>query len=239
MYNTPMSYKEKPKWSSIAKSRMKEMGFRYKDLTPPLGVTTESAVGHYFNGRRELDAGQLSNLAKKLELTTDQLLGEADITEYPAYNDLPQIYEQGRTNFAPVNTNQTLIPLISWVQAGDWVEPVDPFQPGYADEWYPCPVPSDPYRSFVLIVQGDSMDSGSADGYRDGEMIFVDPTQDAGHNDDVIVKNGKGEVTFKRLVQSGTKAYLKPLNPNWPDKIIPLDEHAVIVGRVIFSGKKR
>ena len=132
------------------------------------------------------------------------------------------------------------IPLISWVTAGSWDDPIDNHHVGDAEEWLPCPLECRPDATFALRVTGESMDSGAADGYRDGEIIFVDGSQvEPKHNADVIVKNGGGKVTFKRLINSNGTWYLKPLNPNWPDKIIELDEHATLVGRVMFSGKAR
>tara|TARA_R110001599_G_scaffold339851_1_gene559741 strand:+ start:30800 stop:31480 length:681 start_codon:yes stop_codon:yes gene_type:complete len=132
------------------------------------------------------------------------------------------------------------IPLISWVTAGAWDDPIDNHHVGDAEAWLPCPLECRPEATFALKVTGESMDSGAADGYRDGEIIFVDGSQiEPKHNADVIVKNGGGKVTFKRLVNSNGTWYLKPLNPNWPEKIIELDEHATLVGRVMFSGKAR
>jgi len=132
------------------------------------------------------------------------------------------------------------IPLISWVNAGIWEDPTDNHHVGDAEEWLPCPLECRPDATFALRVTGESMDSGGADGYRDGEIIFVDGSKiEPKHNADFIVKNGEGKVTFKRLVNSNGTWFLKPLNPNWPEKIIELDKHAKLVGRVMFSGKSR
>jgi len=134
----------------------------------------------------------------------------------------------------------SMIPLISWVTAGAWEEPIDNHAVGDAEEWLPCPPNCQAGSTFALNITGDSMDDGSKDGYRDGEIIFVDGSQiEPKHNSDVVVKNGGGKVTFKRLLNSNGTWYLKPLNPDWPDKIIELDEHATLVGRVLFSGKFR
>ena len=70
------------------------------------------------------------------------------------------------------NKQITLVPVISWVQAGAWKEV------GYSEvdlstaETYPCPVPCGE-MTYILRVIGDSM----IDEYRPGDMIFVDGTQ--------------------------------------------------------------
>ena len=47
-------------------------------------------------------------------------------------------------------------PLISWVQAGSFHDVADPFQPGDADEWLPCPVAHGP-QTYAVRVRGESM----------------------------------------------------------------------------------
>lgn len=132
------------------------------------------------------------------------------------------------------------IPLISWVRAGSWDDPTDNYHPGDAEAWVPSPPSCNPAMTFALVVTGESMDDGTMQGYRDGELIYVDGSRiNPEHNADVIVRNGDGKVTFKRLVLSNGDWYLKPLNPNWPEKIIQMDDASHIVGRVVFSGKVR
>lgn len=91
------------------------------------------------------------------------------------------------------NKQITLVPVISWVQAGAWKEV------GYSEvdlstaETYPCPVPCGE-MTYILRVIGDSM----IDEYRPGDMIFVDPEVPACHGDDVIaLMHDTGETTFK------------------------------------------
>lgn len=133
-----------------------------------------------------------------------------------------------------------MIPVISWVNAGSWEDPVDNYHVGDAEIWLPCPPNCNKESTFGLKITGDSMDDGSSGGYRDGEIVFVDGSQvEPVHNSDIVVKNESGKVTFKRLINSGGAWYLKPLNPNWPEKIIDLGERSTIVGRVMFSGRHR
>jgi SOS-response transcriptional repressor LexA len=124
------------------------------------------------------------------------------------------------------------VPLISWVQAGSWHEAIDNFAPGDSEDQLPCPVPHGP-NTFAVQVSGDSM----ADKYPEGYIIFVDPNVQATHRDDVVVRLlPDNEVTFKRYMVDGSKPYLKAMNKNWPNPIIPINGDAEICGVVIFAG---
>lgn len=125
------------------------------------------------------------------------------------------------------------LPLISWVRAGDLCESPDVFHPGDAEEWIDCPVPHSK-RSYCLRVSGDSMDGEG--GYRDGEIIFVDPEVAATPGRDVIVRTPDGKTTFKRLKEDTEGLYLFGINGK---KIIRIPPDTHICGVVIFSGFKR
>lgn len=69
----------------------------------------------------------------------------------------------------------------------------------------------------------------------DGDVIFVDPNKDYENGSLVIVKLADSrEATFKQIVFEGSRRFLKPLNPSWPDPIIELPDDASICG-VVFS----
>jgi SOS-response transcriptional repressor LexA len=73
-------------------------------------------------------------------------------------------------------------------------------------------------------------------GYQHGDIIFVDPDVAPEHGKDVVARLGdRNEVVFKRLVIEGKLEYLKPANPNWPDRIIEIPAYpgARIIGVVI------
>jgi SOS-response transcriptional repressor LexA len=71
--------------------------------------------------------------------------------------------------------------------------------------------------------------------FRDGDIIFVDPAKDAENGSLVIAKLvDSQEATFKQLVMEGSRRFLKPLNPAWPEPIIELGADAIICG-VVFS----
>ena len=126
------------------------------------------------------------------------------------------------------------VPLISWVTAGDWCEAIDNFQPGDADTWVSCPFDGSE-NIFCLEVRGPSMNPE----YRDGEIICVDPAVEAGHNDDVIVRDQEGNATFKRLQITSDGTYLLALCPDWPERMIKIPPESHICGVVIGSWMSR
>ena len=122
-------------------------------------------------------------------------------------------------------------PLISWVAAGAWCD-ITEIHPADA-MLYPCPV-SCSDRTFVLRVQGVSMEPL----FRDGDLIFIDPAADVRHGSYVVARlDDHNEATFKKLIIEGGQKYLKPVNPNWPEQIIPINGNCTIVGPVVFSGR--
>lgn len=126
------------------------------------------------------------------------------------------------------------VPLISWVQAGCWSDVADPFQPGDADEWLPCPVAHGPH-TYAVKVRGDSMNNpGGRPSYADGDIIFVDPSREAKHGDRVIVHlDDQAEATFKQLLIEDGRKLLKALNPEWSPRYIQINGNATIKGVVI------
>jgi SOS-response transcriptional repressor LexA len=157
----------------------------------------------------------------------EMLLVNESHNEYIAHTDTPNIIA------GPELKGE--VPLISWVQAGDWCEAIDLFSPGDAERWLPCPV-NHSDKTFILRVQGSSMEPE----YRDGDLIFVDPLVEASHNSDIIVRlENSNTATFKRLQIVDGKQYLSPINRDWPEQVIQVTEHANICGVVIFSGRLR
>lgn len=131
------------------------------------------------------------------------------------------------------------LPLISWVQAGVWMDIVDNFAPGDAEEWIACPVKHSD-MAFVLRVRGESMFNPSGrPSFSDGDMIFVDPAVQPANKSFVVVRlNNDQETTFKQLIIEGNEQYLKAINPAWPQQIIKLDRLATISGVVIMKAEK-
>lgn len=133
------------------------------------------------------------------------------------------------SNVTPALDTRGRVPVISWVQAGDWQNAVDNFHPGHAEEWVDITCPQKAH-TFALRVKGDSMVSPSgAPSFPEGFILVVEPEMDFAPGDFVVAMNGDEEATFKQIVKDGGDWYLKPLNPNYRMK--PLG-NAKIVGVV-------
>lgn len=150
-------------------------------------------------------------------------------------------------NFAPINLSpaagvgnvseikkRAVVPLISWVQAGEFSEVLDIFHPGEAVQWEEAYFSSPSKRAYALLVEGDSMDRGSGSpNFPAGTILIVDPDRASHAGDYVIAKDvATQRATFKQLVTDGARWYLRPLNPVYPT--IEIDDPALrVIGRVI------
>jgi phage repressor protein C with HTH and peptisase S24 domain len=71
--------------------------------------------------------------------------------------------------------------------------------------------------------------------YRDGDILIVSPTASVRKGDRVVVRTQAGEVTAKELKRRTAKTLeLRSLNPEHPDRIIPMEEVAW-VARVMWA----
>lgn len=125
------------------------------------------------------------------------------------------------------------IPLISWVQAGDFCGVVDLLEPGDAEQWIPVIKQYGPH-AYALRVQGDSMVSPypGMRSYPPGYIIFVDPDRAITNGCRVIAKIPESnEATFKIYSEDAGGRFLKPLNPQYPTR--PFTEDMVLCGVVV------
>ncbi len=151
---------------------------------------------------------------------------------------MPLIYFFTGETGQPVAVASTIsesVPVISWVQAGDWSDVT--VSPG---DFEMCPRPPNCGPStFALRVQGESM----IDSYQPGVLIFVDPDVEPVSGDDVVVlceQHGNAEATFKRyLIEPGTGPILKVLNRNWHQQYMQLTSDCRVVGVVMAQMSMR
>lgn len=129
---------------------------------------------------------------------------------------------QNTNNTAPGPGIRGKIPVISWVQAGEMMETVDLYAPGYADEWVDTTTPINRH-TYALRVLGDSMEPD----FPSGMLIVVEPELSPESHDFVIAKIGDS-TTFKQLIKDGPDWYLKPLNSRYPVRTI--DDSVRIIG---------
>ena len=190
-----------------------------------------SQVRRQMRTKKGTPRGIGDDLAEKLERGMDKQEGWMDTPHRDEWEDSHIAGTEVNAHLGP--DIRSLCPVISWVQAGEWMEIAEGYQPQYGQELLPCPV-SCSNDSYVLRVRGVSMEPK----FHDGDLIFVDPHADAIHGKYVVVMiEDTAEATFKQLIVEEGHQYLKALNPEWPNRIIEVNQNARICGVVVFKGE--
>ena len=165
---------------------------------------------------------RMAEVSEALNLTINKLVGDdANIASGP---DIRSV---------------RMYPVISCVQAGDWTDIYDNFQPGDADEWRESHKDLGA-NGYVLRVQGDSMtgSAGAEYSFPAGFLLYVNPSLDALPGKFVIVRReGEQKATFKRYVMVDGEPYLEALNPMWPNRYLKLLKGDVFCGVVVHAGR--
>ncbi|WP_240341998.1 LexA family protein [Pseudomonas viridiflava] len=151
---------------------------------------------------------------------------EAALGLHNGYLDMP--YGVGEFNNAAVlGLTGRKLPVIGSIAAGSWCDSDGLFNPQDAEEWVDAPGPVGP-RAFILRVEGVSMEPK----FSEGDKIVIDPSLEALPGHFVAAKRARdGAATLKQLKQEGTEQYLYALNPDWPERIIKMNEEWSICGR--------
>ena len=169
-----------------------------------------------------------ATLARRIEKAFKRPEGWLDVPHSQLLLPQPPADE----NVAPARDLRNEVPLISWVQAGDWRNLEDNFHAGDAERWVATNA-SVGKHSFALRIVGDSMTNpGGAPSFPEGTIIIVDPEREASTGRYVVVRQKSDtECTFKQLVRDAGKHYLKPLNPRYP--LLEMLPDAVICGVLV------
>lgn len=172
-----------------------------------------------------LSKGRISQL-----LSSDPF-GERAARELEQKLGLPERWlDQEVTNTEPAPSIRRGVPLISWVQAGEWADAIAPFPPGEAEAWIPS-LKAHSAKAFALRVRGDSMTAPHGRSYPEGCIIIVEPERRMPVNGARIVAKleGSNDVTFKVYKEEDGRRWLQPLNPNHQ----PIREPFKVLGTVI------
>lgn len=202
----------------------KEQKLTQPELAKRAGVS-KGAISQWENDIVHPTGKNLYSLAEALITSPDFIMeGRGDYNEGT----------HGKENVSKIGKYNNTMPLISWVQAGDWCDSPDEFAPGDAEDWLPRPNNAGS-RSFALKVEGDSMTSPypGQRSYPHGTVIFVDPDRSVTNGARVVARTPDGGYTFKTYIEDGGKKYLKPINPTYDKFDITDDVH--ICGVVIGS----
>ena len=201
------------------KALRKSKKITQQQLADAIGVSKTSVI--YWEKDDNLPKHEsLMSLSKVLRVKSDYLLSGKDGDELE--NNISD----------PFPIVGRLIPVISWVQAGTWTSAETVPTDTQFNEWLP-PNPKCGKSGYGLEVVGESM----LPDFRPTDKIYVNPDfqpDELKTGDLVIVAcEDDAEATFKRLIIESGNIYLQPLNPDWPEKTIPLKDGSKLVGKVV------
>lgn len=199
-------------------------GLTLQDIADLWGISRSSVAG-WESGASNPGIDKLPSLARALGVSVDFMLSDRGLL----MDVLTEISQKDEID------RKGKLPLISYVQAGNWSSIVDNFQPGDAEDWIPCPFNVGP-NAFILQVSGESMyNPGGEKSFAPGDFIAVDPQVEPQNRRLVVAKiDDEDRATFKQLIiePDGTHL-LQALNPSWPNRIMPMPPGSRIVGVVI------
>ena len=207
--------------------KLEEKNLKQADIARATGKST-AAVTKWLRGENIPKADSLKHIARLLGVSDVWLLTGKDVA--PRLDNNVDLSQKIALEGHP-------IPVISWVAAGlfDPIETV--LRDTKVDEYLP-PLKECGKNGYGLIVVGNSMKPE----FKPDDRIYVNPdiqTFDLKTDDLVIIAcNGETEATFKKLIIEGGEKYLQPLNPNWPEQIIKLNEDCRLVGKVVGLHRK-
>ena len=131
------------------------------------------------------------------------------------------------------NSAAQSVPLIGFAEAGSGGYFDDggfPVGKGWDEIAFPAVTDE---HAYALEISGDSM----LPAYRDGDVIIVSPAAPVRRGDRVVVRTKNDEVMVKELKrQTGKSVELKSLNPDHPERVLPLDD-VLWVARIVWASQ--
>ncbi|MGL6559400.1 LexA family protein [Aeromonas dhakensis] len=196
------------------KQTRKRLGYSQEILGSRVGVSRVS-ISQWERGENTPNGRYLNDLAAALCVTVDWLLtGEGEGAAPPVSEVIP-----GYHNVEPAVIPQgNRIPILSYVQAGNWREICEQATTFDGNvEYVTASVDIGPC-GFGLWIRGHSMTPM----FNEGDLVIIDPDEQPRPGDYVVAKNGSEEATFKKyrprgIDESGQEVFeLVPLNDDFP-----------------------
>jgi len=209
---------------------MEYRGIGQSELARRLGLYPQAI--QYLCSAKASGSRYTSELASQLGVRARWLArGEGSMLPSNQQPDVPNepadLGDKANVAVGPIMRGE--VPLISWVQAGEWAVAEDPHYPGEGDGGIMCPISHGP-RTYALRVEGDSMTATGGASYPPGTIIYVDPDQVGGvTNGSLVIAKIDDHVTFKLYQEDAGQPYLRPLNPQYQVLTGPFE----IIGKVL------
>ena len=175
------------KFRKLLRDKLKETGLSQKEFAEKLGITAPY-LNQILKGKRQA-VKSLIPLAQKAGI------------------DLSLVFDK------PTKHLYGPVPVISWVQAGEFKETLDLSACSSEEDVYSTKKVSS--RAFALKIKDDSMTPR----FLPGDIIIVDP-EVIPQSGDFCVAWLNGEVTFKKFYENDKEIRLIPLNEKYPVIVI-------------------
>lgn len=189
---------------------------------------------------KKLTQGKLGNLVDVSDVTVgywerdvnepqfQTLMAVAEVLD-TTVNYLKYGVEGSEPSVRDVRPVVRLLPVLSYVQAGNWTS-IRCLENYEIEQWLPAP-PNAGKNSFYMIIQGTS----NSPHFKDGDYVCIDPDVDfdSVQTGEMIVAQCDGDATFKALVREHNNIYLQALNPNFQPNIINLKENCLYKGKYV------
>jgi SOS-response transcriptional repressor LexA len=144
-------------------------------------------------------------------------------------------------NFVISKPDYKHIPVLSYVQAGDFTGISDDHPVGHGLETITVDFEVGE-GTFTLIIRGESM----LPIYREGDQVIIDPTIEPIPGDMVVAKlDNEESITFKKYRPKGKDKNgnpiieLVPLNEDWPTLVIDIENPGKILGVEVQHRRNR
>ncbi|QLB44824.1 helix-turn-helix domain-containing protein [Mannheimia pernigra] len=207
----------------IKKFRM-ALGLNQKDFAEACGKLDtrekaskwgQSRIGNYETGTRMPDLEDIRIISSVLNIEPSDL----------AF---------GSSNTIPATIGTTKVPIISYIQAGQWTG-IDDFRETSGDYEYILTDLEVSENAFALEIKGDSMEPD----FIEGDRVIIDPDVQPHAGEFVAAINGDYEATFKKyrpledLDEYGRQHFeLIALNPDY-HKLSTLKQEIRIIGTMV------
>lgn len=199
------------------RSRRKELKLTQKDLATALKGVSHVAISQWESNTTKPNAENILDLSTVLQCEISWLLRG-----------------NGESNVVPASIGMTKIPLISYIQAGQWTG-IDDFRETCGDYEYILTDLDVSDDAFALEIKGDSMTPD----FIEGDVVIIDPNEPPHAGEFVAAINGNYEATFKKYRPLGEVDNLGrehfeliALNPDYP-KLSTLKQEIRIIGTMV------